>query len=71
MSEVTVQRLGDGSFMVTGPGHVSVHVPRDVMLEAVDPSRDLELMAALEQAGVDNWEGYGHAYAIFRGKGEW
>lgn len=29
---------------------------------------DSERLGALEQAGVDNWEGYGHAMSILRGE---
>jgi hypothetical protein len=27
-------------------------------------------LAALEAAGVDNWEGYGHAMAVLRGEAD-
>lgn len=30
--------------------------------------RDSDRLGALEAAGVDNWEGYGHAMAVLRGE---
>jgi hypothetical protein len=30
--------------------------------------KDSARLAALEAAGVDNWEGYGHAMAVLRGE---
>lgn len=31
-------------------------------------NKDQEKLRALEAAGVDNWEGYGHAMAILHGE---
>lgn len=36
--------------------------------ESADRPSASDRLAALEAAGVDNWEGYGHAMAVLRGE---
>ena len=36
----------------------------DMQAEMVRQSDKLQFLSALESAGVDNWQGYGHAYEI-------
>jgi hypothetical protein len=42
-------------------------IPLPTYLGLVESEKKL---SALEQAGVDNWEGYSHAMAIMRGEDE-
>jgi len=43
----------------------SATIPLSVYLGLLESEKRL---AALEAAGVDNWEGYGHAMRILRGE---
>lgn len=52
-------------------GATRLHCPEDVLVlpKVVDTSihdKELEMLYALEAAGVDNWEGYDYAMEIYR-----
>lgn len=49
-------------------GRVYARIRAEVEPRTAELEKDSARLAALEAAGVDNWEGYGHAMAILHGE---